>query len=60
MKSIKNMDAVILAVAHTEFGGFTIQEMNSFFGEGKKILLDIEGILNRKQYEDADYQYWRL
>ena len=60
MDSIKGMDAVILAVAHTEFSSFTMEEMNSFFGSGKKVLLDIKGILNRKEYEEAGYRYWRL
>ena len=60
MDNIKDMDAVILAVAHTEFSSFTVEEMNSFFGSGKKILLDIKGIMNRKEYEEAGYRYWRL
>jgi UDP-N-acetyl-D-glucosamine/UDP-N-acetyl-D-galactosamine dehydrogenase len=25
-----------------------------------KVLLDIKGILNRKEYESAGYKYWRL
>jgi len=60
MSTIKGMDAVILAVAHTEFAHFTMEQMNSFFGEGKKVLLDLKGLLNRKEYEAAGYSYWRL
>lgn len=60
MESIKDMDAVILAVAHNEFSSFTIEQMNEFFGEGIKVLLDIKGLLNRKEYESAGYIYWRL
>lgn len=60
MDSIKDMDAIILAVAHTEFSGFTIDRMNEFFGTGKKVLLDLKGLLNRKEYEAAGYSYWRL
>lgn len=60
MDTIYNMDAVILAVAHTEFSAFTIERMNGFFAEGKKVLLDLKGLLNRKEYEDAGYSYWRL
>ena len=58
--SIRNMDAIILAVAHERFSGFSIEEMNRFFGNGRKILIDIKGIMNRKQYEDEGYCYWRL
>ena len=60
MDSIKDMDAVILAVAHTEFRNFTIEQMNKLFGEGKKVLLDLKGLLNRNEYEEAGYSYWRL
>lgn len=58
--TVKDMDAVILAVAHKEFSDFSIEDMNHFFGAGKKVLLDIKGLFNRKVYEDAGYNYWRL
>ncbi|MBS5843755.1 MAG: nucleotide sugar dehydrogenase [Clostridiales bacterium] len=60
MSTIKGMDVVILAVAHTEFAHFTMEQMESFFGEGKKVLLDLKGLLDRKEYETAGYSYWRL
>lgn len=60
MKAIQDMDAVILAVSHEEFAGFAIEQMDSFFGRGKKVLLDLKGLLNRKEYENAGYSYWRL
>ena len=60
ISSIKNADAVILAVAHDEFKKFTIDDIGAFFGEGRKVLLDIKGLLDRKEYENAGYIYWRL
>lgn len=60
ISTIKNMDAVILAVAHTEFTDFTMADMNRFFGDGRKVLLDLKGLLDRKEYEAAGYSYWRL
>ena len=60
IRTINNMDAVILAVAHTEFSSFTMDQIDSLFGEGKKVLLDLKGLLNRKEYESAGYKYWRL
>lgn len=60
MGTMKNMDAVVLAVAHNEFKEMTMADMDAMFGEGKKVLLDIKGLLNRKEYEDAGYSYWRL
>ena len=58
--AIKDMDTVILAVAHAEFSNFTIADMDKFFGNGKKVLLDIKGLLKRKEYEEAGYRYWSL
>ncbi|MBR5542979.1 MAG: nucleotide sugar dehydrogenase, partial [Oscillospiraceae bacterium] len=58
--TIKDMDAVILAVAHSDFSCLTIERMNAFYNEGKKVLLDIKGLLDRKEYENAGYHYWRL
>ena len=60
MDKIHNMDAVILAVSHEEFAALTMADVDRFFGEGKKVLLDIKGILDRKVYENAGYCYWRL
>ena len=59
-ETIHGMDAVILAVAHNEFCNITVAEMDKFFCEGKKVLLDIKGLLNRHEYEAAGYYYWRL
>ena len=60
LDTVRNMDAVILAVAHDEFKSFTEQDVARFFGPGKKVLLDIKGIFNRRDYKDGEYVYWRL
>ncbi len=57
---IKDMDAVVLAVAHTQFKSLSMSDIDKLFGEGKKVLLDIKGLLDRKEYEQAGYSYWRL
>ncbi len=60
MAMVKGMDAVILAVAHTQFATLTIADTDEMFAAGKKVLLDIKGLLDRKAYEQAGYLYWRL
>ena len=60
MDEVGDMDAVILAVAHKEFESFQMQDIDGFFGAGKKVLLDIKGVLDRDSYENAGYSYWRL
>ncbi|WP_455759539.1 nucleotide sugar dehydrogenase [Cloacibacillus evryensis] len=58
--SIKNVDAVVIAVAHTEFANFTISQIDKFFDDGAKVLIDIKGLFNRSACEAAGYNYWRL
>lgn len=60
VESIKDMDAVVLAVAHEIFKDITVDEMAKFYGEGQKVLVDVKGLLNKKVYEEAGYSYWRL
>ena len=60
MATISNMDAVVLAVAHDEFKTLTMAQMDVLYREGRKVLLDLKGLLDRKAYEEAGYCYWRL
>ena len=59
--AIQNMDAVVLAVAHDKFGLLTEADLRRFYNPARtKVLLDVKGVLDKKQYEDAGYVYWRL
>lgn len=60
LSKIKDMDAVVLAVAHEEFKSLSMNDIGLFYREGKKVLVDLKGLLNRKEYEKAGYSYWRL
>jgi len=60
LSSIKDMDAIIIAVAHRSFTQLSKDNVDGFFGSGKKVLLDIKGVQNRTEYLNAGYIYWRL
>ena len=60
ISAIKDMDAVVLAVAHDCFKELSQDDIAKFYGDGKKIMIDIKGLLDRKAYETAGYEYWRL
>ncbi|NTW71563.1 MAG: nucleotide sugar dehydrogenase [Eubacteriaceae bacterium] len=63
LETIKDMDAVILAVAHKEFQHFSQNTLDSFYKavpNENKVLLDIKGMLDRRAYEGEGYIYWRL
>lgn len=63
IENIKDIDALIIAVAHDEFLKLSNSDLNKFYKEipnEKKVLIDIKGLLNRKEYEAIGYKYWRL
>ena len=63
MEQIRNCDAVVLAVAHEQFAGLTQKDIEVMFASddaGKRVLLDIKGMLNREEFERCGYLYWRL
>ncbi len=60
MENLYGLDAVVLAVAHSDFEELTLDKMSSLYRDDKRVLLDIKGILDRKNYEEAGYMYWRL
>ncbi|MBS4539276.1 nucleotide sugar dehydrogenase [Clostridium sp. D2Q-11] len=60
MEDIKDMDAVILAVPHTEFKSISLDEIKKFYWNHKPVLIDVKGMLDRKKAEEMNYLYWRL
>ncbi len=59
MSEIKDMNAVILAVAHEEFKALAPSDVDRFYANGhKKIMLDLKAVLEKNLFED--YLYWRL
>lgn len=63
MGEITDCDAIILAVAHDAFANLKQADFDKMFAsadKGKRVLLDIKGLLDRKEYEKAGYNYWRL
>lgn len=62
MDAVKDMDAVIVAVAHTQFLGLNKESVSGFYNpkHGKKVFMDIKGLFDRNEYLTEDYIYWRL
>lgn len=63
INTVKDMDAVIIAVGHTEFMSFSMSDIDAMFANGDnsaKVIVDVKGVLDRKTYTQAGYQYWRL
>ena len=61
LKEIHDCDAVILAVAHEKYKNLSMADIDALYsGRKTKVLTDLKGILNKKEYTDAGYIYWRL
>lgn len=59
-KQLKNMDALIVAVAHDEFKKLSVKDFDKMYSKGKKVLLDIKGIYDKNTFIKNKYIYWRL
>ena len=62
LSDVKNMDAVIVAVAHKEFVPYTKEDIGKFFNpaHAAKVLLDLKGIYDMNEYKAPEFDYWRL
>lgn len=60
-ESLKDFDAIVIAVSHKEFKNLTKKDLTKLYKPGKKILFDIKGLFNINDFENDDnYLYWRL
>lgn len=63
MSDIKDVDAIVLAVAHNEFTALTHYDLDDLFKNvpnDNKVIIDVKGMLDAKEYKASGYQYWRL
>lgn len=63
LDSLKNLDAVIIAVSHTEFTSLSMEQLDQLYKQSpnhEKVIVDVKSILDRKTYEQAGYCYWSL
>lgn len=63
LSDLKEMDALILAVGHSEFLNISPDELDAMYKIGKnknKVLVDVKSILDKDYYTNEGYQYWRL
>ncbi len=57
---VRDADAIVLAVAHDEFAQLTPSDVAKFFAPGPKTLVDVKGVFDRAESENAGFNYWRL
>jgi UDP-N-acetyl-D-galactosamine dehydrogenase len=63
LNDVSDADCVILAVAHNEFRQMGIDDIDKLFkncANEEKVLIDVKGILQKKDIDSKGYRYWRL
>lgn len=59
----KEVDCIIVAVAHNEFKNFPLEDLNKLYKEmnnSEKVLIDVKSLYNRGEIKKLGYKYWRL
>lgn len=60
---VKEVDCVIIAVAHTVFKNRSIDSLKNLFSEdsnANRVLIDIKGIYDSSGFKETNLEYWRL
>ncbi|MFC4697742.1 nucleotide sugar dehydrogenase [Enterococcus aquimarinus] len=60
---VQEADAIVVAVGHDQFINLSQEDFDKMFkkeSNENKVIIDIKGILNKKEYEEVGYKYWRL
>lgn len=64
IEAIKDMDVLILAVAHDCFKSMTLKDLSKYFkadtDNSRKVIIDVKSILDPEEVKAEGYQYWRL
>ncbi|MCK1239989.1 nucleotide sugar dehydrogenase [Streptococcus uberis] len=62
-EDLKDVDCIIVAVAHNEFKELTINQLKSLYYSSldeEKVLIDVKGIYNKEDLDKSKINYWRL
>lgn len=62
ISDICELDALVIAVGHKEYVSMGQKEIEKMFNKKNKtkVLIDIKGILDKKEFEKENYIYWSL
>lgn len=61
MEEMRDLDAVVVAVAHDRFASMTSDDYKALFADkddSEKVLVDVKSILNKADF--SGFRYWRL
>ena len=58
--SIKEVDAVIFAIAHEEYKKINLEDLKKLYRHAEPLLIDVKGIFNKSEVLNLGFKYWRL
>lgn len=63
LDDVKDVDCIILAVAHDEFKNIKLDELKKLYVAGsddEKVLIDVKGLHSVEELKESGMRYWRL
>lgn len=63
LEDVKDVDCIILAVAHDEFKNLKLDELKKLYVVGsddEKVLIDVKGLHSVEELKKSSMRYWRL
>ncbi len=63
VEQMKDLDCLIIAVAHEEFKKLTNEAIAGMFKDeafDHKVIIDVKGVRNKEELKSLGYRYWRL
>ncbi len=60
INTIKNLDALIIAVPHKQFRSLKLDQLKTMFSDSERVLIDVKGMLDRKEAARQGFTYWSL
>ena len=63
LEDVKDVDCVIVAVAHNEFKALSLDDIKKLFkntADTEKVLIDVKGLYKVAELKESGMKYWRL
>lgn len=59
-KNVKEVDAIVFAVAHNEYKNMTIEDIKEVLKNDRKLVFDIKAMFDKQELENGGLKVWRL
>jgi len=60
LEDARDIDAIVLAVAHDKFKSISLDELSKYYIDNNKVLIDVKSIMERNEAICKGYLYWSL